>query len=360
MNSVAALISGGVDSSVVVHLLVEQGIRPHLFYIAIGPDMDFSGYDCKMEEDIDISRSVALKYGLPFDIVDCHKDYWEKVMAYHVDSLRRGCTPNPDVLCNRLIKFGSFEEKAGKDFEIIATGHYASKEIDEGGNHWLCTAIDPVKDQTYFLSGITYPQLQKSLFPLGKYMKTEIRAIASEAGLLSSTRKDSTGICFIGRNQYDEFVAAMLGEMPGTIIDIDNGKKLGEHKGHWFHTIGQRKGLGLAGGPWFVVNKDVEKNIIWVARGYEPDKVYKNEVYVSNFSFMTTNPWEENKTQRIKFKIRHSPVFLEGYIRLEEYGAVIESETPVHGVAAGQYAVIYDQNANKLIGSGMIVAPVNK
>lgn len=360
MKSVAALISGGVDSSVVVHLLVEQGIRPHLFYIAIGPDVDFSGYDCKMEEDIDISRSVAMKYNLPFDIVDCHSDYWEKVMAYHIDSLRKGFTPNPDVLCNRLIKFGSFEDKAGKDFDIIATGHYASKEVDADGRHWLCTAIDPVKDQTYFLSGITYPQLRKSLFPLGKYMKTEIRAIASEAGLLSSTRKDSTGICFIGRNQYDDFIASMLGEKNGDIIDSDTGKKLGQHKGHWFHTIGQRKGLGLAGGPWFVINKDIEENIIWVARGYEPEKVYKNKIHIQGFSFMTSDPWIENSTHRIKFKIRHSPVFLEGVLYREDDITVIESRTPVHGVAAGQYAVVYDENANKLIGSGMIVAPVNK
>lgn len=262
---IAALLSGGVDSSVVVHLLCEQGYKPALFYIKIG--MDGAEYmDCSAEEDIELSTATARKYGLSLEIVDLHREYWESVAAYAIDRIRQGFTPNPDVMCNKLIKFGCFEQRIGKDFDYTATGHYATT-LERDGKTWLGTAKDPVKDQTDFLAQIDYLQVSKLMFPIGGFMKNEVREIANRAGLPSARRKDSQGICFLGKINYNDFVRRFLGEKEGAIIELETGKKLGTHRGYWFHTIGQRKGLGLSGGPWFVIKKDIQENIIYVSRG---------------------------------------------------------------------------------------------
>ena len=186
---IAALLSGGVDSSVVVHLLCEQGYKPALFYIKIG--MDGAEYmDCSAEEDIELSTATARKYGLSLEIVDLHREYWESVAAYAIDKIRQGFTPNPDVMCNKLIKFGCFEQRIGKDFDYTATGHYATT-LERDGKTWLGTAKDPVKDQTDFLAQIDYLQVSKLMFPIGGFMKNEVREIANRAGLPSARRKDS-------------------------------------------------------------------------------------------------------------------------------------------------------------------------
>ncbi len=192
MMNIAALLSGGVDSSVVVHLLCEQGYKPTLFYIKIG--MDGAEYmDCSAEEDIEMSTAIARKYGLSLEVVDLHKEYWENVAAYAIDKIKKGLTPNPDVMCNKLIKFGCFEQQVGKNFDFTATGHYATT-IRQDGKTWLGTAKDPVKDQTDFLAQIDYLQVSKLMFPIGGLMKQEVREIASRAGLPSARRKDSQGI----------------------------------------------------------------------------------------------------------------------------------------------------------------------
>ena len=203
--NIATLLSGGVDSSVVVHLLCEQGYKPTLFYIKIG--MDGAEYmDCSAEEDIELATATARKYGLPLEIIDLHKEYWDGVASYAIDKIRKGLTPNPDVMCNKLIKFGCFEERAGKDFDKTATGHYASI-VEQDGKIWLGTAKDPVKDQTDFLAQINYLQVSKLMFPLGGLMKNEVRDLALKAGLPSAKRKDSQGICFLGKINYNDFVA---------------------------------------------------------------------------------------------------------------------------------------------------------
>ena len=241
---IAALLSGGVDSSVVVHLLCEQGYKPTLFYIKIG--MDGAEYmDCSAEEDIELSTATARKYGLSLEVVDLHREYWDNVAAYAIDKIKKGLTPNPDVMCNKLIKFGCFEQRIGKDFDYTATGHYATT-LQRNGKTWLGTAKDPVKDQTDFLAQIDYLQVSKLLFPIGGLMKHEVREIALNAGLPSARRKDSQGICFLGKINYNDFVRRFLGEKEGMIIELETGKKLGTHRGYWFHTIGQRKGLGLS------------------------------------------------------------------------------------------------------------------
>ena len=256
--NIAALVSGGVDSSVVVHLLKEQGYTPDIFYIRIGME-DEEGYiDCPAEEDIEITTFIAKKYGCRFEEVNLHKEYWDNVVSYTIDSVRKGLTPNPDVMCNRMIKFGAFIDKRGEGYNRIATGHYATTETIDGTT-FLATAKDPIKDQTDFLTQLTYPQIAKAMFPIGHLMKSEVREIASVAHLPSADRKDSQGICFLGKINYNDFLRRYLGEKEGKIVELETGKVLGTHKGYWFHTIGQRKGLFLSGGPWFVVKKDIEE-----------------------------------------------------------------------------------------------------
>ena len=351
---IAALLSGGVDSTVVVHLLCEQGYKPTLFYIKIG--MDGAEYmDCSAEEDIELSTATARKYGLSLEVVDLHQEYWENVAAYAIDKVRQGLTPNPDVMCNKLIKFGCFERRVGKDFDFTATGHYATI-LQRNGKTWLGTAKDPVKDQTDFLAQIDYLQVSKLMFPIGGLMKHEVREIALSAGLPSARRKDSQGICFLGKINYNDFVRRFLGEKEGAIIELETGKKLGTHRGYWFHTIGQRKGLGLSGGPWFVIKKDIQENIIYVSHGYGVETQYGNEFRINDFHFITDNPWTElNKELDITFKIRHTPEFTKGKLVQEgENRFRILSSEKLQGIAPGQFGVVYDKAAQVCVGSGEI------
>lgn len=354
MMNIAALLSGGVDSSVVVHLLCEQGYKPTLFYIKIG--MDGAEYmDCSAEEDIEMSTAIARKYGLSLEVVDLHKEYWENVAAYAIDKIKKGLTPNPDVMCNKLIKFGCFEQQVGKNFDFTATGHYATT-IRQDGKTWLGTAKDPVKDQTDFLAQIDYLQVSKLMFPIGGLMKQEVREIASWAGLPSARRKDSQGICFLGKINYNDFVRRFLGEREGAIIELETGKKVGTHRGYWFHTIGQRKGLGLSGGPWFVIKKDVEENIIYVSHGYGVETQFGSEFRINDFHFITENLWKDaGKEIDITFKIRHTPEFTKGKLVQEEGGQFrILSSEKLQGIAPGQFGVIYDEEAGICVGSGEI------
>ena len=377
---IAALVSGGVDSSVVVHQLKEAGYDPTIFYIRIGME-DKDGYiDCPAEEDIEITSYIARKYGCRFEIVSLHDEYWDRVVSYTIESVKRGLTPNPDMMCNKYIKFGCFEEKWGKDFDKIATGHYATTtEID--GKIWLSTAKDPVKDQTDFLGQITRLQIQKLMFPIGHLMKSEVRAIAEAQKLPSAKRKDSQGICFLGKINYNDFIERYLGKRqslvprffpgvslnndfierylgkrPGKIVELETGKVLGKHNGYWFHTIGQRKGLGLSGGPWFVIQKDIKRNIIYVSNGYDPETQYGKVINMQGFDFITEDPWGEFEGEKeITFKIRHTPEFTHGYIRRIGDLYRVESDEKIQGIAPGQYSVIYDKDHHLCLGSGMII-----
>lgn len=351
--NIAVLLSGGVDSSVVVHLLCEQGFRPSLFYIKIGKD-DADYMDCSAEEDLEIATAIARRYGLPLEVIDLHKEYWDNVAAYAIDKIRRGLTPNPDVMCNKLIKFGCFEQRVGKEFDFTATGHYATTVLLDGKT-WLGTALDPIKDQTDFLAQIDYLQVSKLMFPLGGLMKHEVRDIALRAGLPSAKRRDSQGICFLGKINYNDFVRRFLGEKEGEIVELETGKRLGKHNGYWFHTIGQRKGLGMSGGPWFVVRKDIHENVVYVSHGYDTEKQYGNEFLMHDFHFITDNPWKELSEQvEITFKIRHTPEFIKGRLSQEADGYRIISAEKLQGIAPGQFGVIYDEASRLCIGSGEI------
>lgn len=354
--NIAVLVSGGVDSSVVVHQLVEGGYKPDLFYIRIGME-DENGYmGCSAEEDIEMVTLIAKHYGLKLEVVSLQEEYWNTVVKYTLDTVKEGLTPNPDVMCNKLIKFGAFIDKWGKDYDKIATGHYATN-IFENGKDWLGTAVDPVKDQTDFLAQISYSQLQKILFPLGPMPKSQVREIAERAALPSAKRKDSQGICFLGKINYNDFIKKYLGEKDGLIIEQESGKILGHHNGFWFHTIGQRKGLGLSGGPWYVVGKCAAENIVYVSQGYDTEKQYGTEIPLEGIHFITENPWNNITSDGvdITFKIRHTPEFTNGKLTRCGDGYLITSEKPIQGIAPGQYGVIYTSDKRICLGSSNIV-----
>lgn len=352
--NIATLISGGVDSSVVTHLLCEQGHRPTLFYIKIG--MDGAQYaDCQAEEDIELSSAIARRYGLELEVVDLHREYWDNVAAYAIAKIREGQTPNPDVMCNKLIKFGCFEQRVGKEFDFTATGHYATTQVCNG-RVWLGTAKDAVKDQTDFLAQIDYLQVSKLMFPIGGLMKHEVREIALWAGLPSARRKDSQGICFLGKVNYNDFVRRYLGEKQGAVVELETGRKIGVHRGFWFHTIGQRKGLGLSGGPWFVIKKDIHANVVYVSRGYQVPAQYGDEFSMPTFHFITDNPWQgSGQETEVTFKIRHTPEFIKGRVMPDGSGYRVVSAEKLQGIAPGQFGVVYDAQARVCIGSGEIV-----
>lgn len=354
MKKIAALISGGVDSSVAVHLLKEAGYEPDLFYIQIGPDENTEDFTCTSEEDLEMATAVAYKYGLKLQTVNLHKQYWDLVVKYTMDKVAQGLTPNPDVMCNRLIKFGCFEQEVGKDYDFTATGHYATTAIIDGKT-WLATSPDPVKDQTDFLAQLDYVQISKAMFPIGHMMKEEVRAIAEREHLVTAKRKDSQGICFLGQINYNDYIKKFLGEKPGRVIDIATGKVLGQHKGLWFHTIGQRHGLGFSGGPWYVVKKDMKKNILLVSNGYDTKKQYRSLFSTRAFHAITENPFlDEGKPYEVTLKIRHTPEFNKALVTKVGEELHIEAEKPIQGVAPGQFCVIYDKDHHLCYGSGEI------
>lgn len=352
--NIATLISGGVDSSVAVHLLKEAGHTPTLFYIRIGSD-ETGAMDCPAEEDIEMASLIARKYGCPLEIVDLHREYWDNVVSYTLDKVKRGLTPNPDVMCNKLIKFGCFEQKYGCRFDATATGHYATTtRLD--GKVWLSTARDPVKDQTDFLAQINYLQVARLMFPVGHLTKQEVRQIAVKAGLPSARRKDSQGICFLGKIDYNDFIRRYLGEKEGPIIEQESGRILGRHKGYWFYTIGQRKGLGLSGGPWFVTGKEISENVVYVSGGHDTTLQYGNEFRLRDFHFITADPWKEKEYELpVTFKIRHTPEASRGLLSREGDTIRIVSNEKLQGIAAGQFGVVYDDRHRLCIGSGEII-----
>ena len=387
---IAVLLSGGVDSSVVLYELVRQGLHPDCFYIKIGPE-EQEEWDCSSEEDLEMATAVSHKYGCRLEVVDCHRDYWDRVTRYTMDKVRAGLTPNPDVMCNRLIKFGAFHEKRGHDYDLIATGHYAQTEEEivntesvnqENENResvnqktvsresvnrqltWLCTSPDPVKDQTDFLAQIYDWQLRKALFPIGHMMKDEVRRIAEREHLAPAHRRDSQGICFLGKINYNDYIRRYLGEQPGDVVELETGKKIGRHRGLWFHTIGQRKGLGFGGGPWFVIKKDIQENILYVAHGYDPASAYRQQFLVRDMHWLTL-PYEQIALRQdadmqgsalsVTFKIRHTSDYFRATMEPQADGTfMIRSETPIHGVAPGQFCVVYDSRHHRCYGSGEI------
>ena len=348
-RKIAVLLSGGVDSSVVLHELSRAGLQPDCFYIKIGPE-EHEEWDCSSEEDLEMAGAVAARYGCRLEVVDCHQEYWNQVTKYTLEKVKAGFTPNPDVMCNRLIKFGAFDEKKGHEYELIATGHYAQTEIIDG-HKWLVTSPDPVKDQTDFLAQLYDWQLRKVLFPIGHYRKEEVRQIAEREHLINAKRKDSQGICFLGKINYNDYIRRYLGENEGEVVELETGKCIGKHKGLWFHTIGQRHGLGFGGGPWYAVRKDVKRNILYVSKGFEPATAYRRDFEIADFHFLTLPVEMED----VCFKIRLTPEYHKSTLEKLGFGAYkVHAEKPVQGVAPGQFCVVYDEQHHRCFGSGEI------
>lgn len=348
-KKIAVLLSGGVDSSVVVYEFARYGLHPDCFYIKIGPE-ESEEWDCSSEEDMEMATAVASRYGCRLEVVDCHREYWDGVTRYTMDKVRAGFTPNPDVMCNRMIKFGAFDEKMGHRYDLIATGHYAQTEIIDG-KKWLVTSPDPVKDQTDFLAQIYDWQLRKALFPIGHYRKGEVREIAMRERLVNARRRDSQGICFLGKINYNEYIRRYLGENPGEVLEFETGRRIGMHRGLWFHTIGQRHGLGFGGGPWYVVKKEVASNTLYVSHGFEPQTAYRQDFAIHDFHFLT----EPVEMSAVTFKIRHTPEYHPAVMERTGDGLyIVHAREMIQGVAPGQFCVVYDEEHHRCFGSAEI------
>ena len=271
-------MSGGVDSSVTALLLKEQGYDVIGIFMKNWDDTDENGV-CTATEDYKDVAKVAAQIGIPYYSVNFEKEYWDRVFEYFLAEYRAGRTPNPDVMCNKEIKFKAFLDYAmdlGADY--VATGHYAQVTRDENGVVHMLRGVDNNKDQTYFLSQLSQEQLSKTMFPLGGMEKSEVRAIAERAGLATAKKKDSTGICFIGEKNFKQFLSNYLPAKKGNMVTLD-GEVKGQHAGLMYYTIGQRQGLGIGGGgdsqePWFVVGKDLATNTLYVGQGFHHPALY--------------------------------------------------------------------------------------
>ncbi len=346
-------MSGGVDSSVTAWLLKEQGYDVIGLFMKNWDDTDEFG-NCTATEDFEDVRRVCAQIGIPYYAVNFEKEYMEKVFQYFLEEYRQGRTPNPDVMCNREIKFGDFLNKAkqlGADY--MATGHYAQiREID--GQKYLLRGADPNKDQTYFLYAVKKEQLFQAMFPIGHLKKAEVREIANRVGLATAKKKDSTGICFIGEKNFREFLSQYLPAQPGEICTLD-GKKIGTHNGLMYYTLGQRQGLGIGGigtgEPWFVVRKDVENNILYVAQGHNHPALFSKGLYASNVNWLI--PEEPTKPFTCTAKCRYRQPDQAATVTPQADGSILVTfENLQRAVTPGQSVVLYD--GDLCLGGGII------
>ncbi|MGE3164423.1 MAG: tRNA 2-thiouridine(34) synthase MnmA [Planctomycetota bacterium] len=338
--SIAVLLSGGVDSSVALRLLRDAGhddLTAFYLKIWLEDELAFLG-DCPWEEDLAYARAVCAAAEVPLEIVPLQREYHERVVNHTIAELRAGRTPSPDILCNQRIKYGAFREVVGTDFAHVASGHYARVEFG-GGRHHLHKGVDPVKDQTYFLSHLSQEQLGRCLFPVGDLPKPAVRALAERFELPNRARPDSQGICFLGKIRYNDFVRSHLGVRPGEIRERETGRKLGHHSGFWFHTIGQRKGLGLSGGPWFVVAKDCHANVVYVSHQEHVDHQSRSRFEVGRIHWLN----EPAPADALQVKLRHSEHVYDCTLApaASAERSVVQLAGEDAGVAAGQYAVFY-------------------
>jgi tRNA-specific 2-thiouridylase len=334
-------LSGGVDSSVTAALLKNQG------YEVIGVYMknwsqDIPGFVCPWKEDYQDAKRVAVQLGIEFKMYDFEKEYRQKVVDYMVAEYQAGRTPNPDIMCNQEVKFKLFLETALEDgADMIATGHYA--RIKDGQ---LFTGLDPKKDQSYFLYRVKGTALQKSLMPIGEMAKTEVRAFAKKLGLATADKKDSQGICFVGKVGIKEFLLNELGPQPhGSIVD-QSGKTIGEHDGALFYTIGQRHGLDVGGGlPYYVTRKDMKTNTIFVTTTLDDKALWSKELQLEDLHWINAKP---KKGQKYRARLRYRGPLVDCTIHDNMLTLAYEQR----GLAAGQSAVIYD--GDLVLGGGII------
>ncbi len=347
---IAVLLSGGVDSSAALKLLKNEGHDLTAFYLKIWLQDEFSFLgDCPWEEDLEYARGVCEQLDVPLEILPLQNEYWDTVVTYTLTEIKEGRTPNPDIFCNSLIKFGQFYDKIDSSFEKVASGHYAWVEKDDG-RFLLKRSPDPVKDQTYFLAYLNQKQLGRALFPIGKFNKSEIREFAEKSDLPNKARKDSQGICFLGQIKFSEFIKHHLGIKKGEIIDFDSDRVMGEHDGYYYYTIGQRSGLGLGGGPWYVVKKDIKANKIFISHENTANR-RRLQFAAGKFNWINESPLEGKE---YLVKLRHGVNFYK--CRMVYQGrdeAIITLDRPDAGIAPGQFAVFYDEEV--CLGGGVIL-----
>ena len=291
-------------------------------------------------------------------MVSLQHEYWSEVVSYTLNEIKSGRTPNPDILCNQRVKFGAFFSKIDESFDYVATGHYAQvKKLiipGVGDRFVLQTAPDAIKDQTYFLSHLSQKQLSRAMFPIGHLLKNEVRDLGTKYDLPNKARKDSQGICFLGKLKFDEFIRHYLGDRSGDLIELETGKKIGTHQGFWYYTIGQRQGLGLAGGPWYVVAKDTKLNVVYISKNYYSEEKSRNELYIRSCNWFI----EPDLAKTYKIKLRHGAKFNTGVLqKLADDTYKINLTNRDQGIASGQFVVFYeeDEGSNLCIGGGIIV-----
>ena len=352
-------LSGGVDSAASVIKLLEEGYDVEAMFMRnwdSAANNDYLGNPnvnssiCPQEQDYMDAKAVAEKLGIKLHRVDFIEEYWDYVFEHFLSEYRKNRTPNPDILCNRYIKFRSFLDKAkelGADF--IAMGHYA-RVIHDGDKHYLLRGLDENKDQTYFLSGLTAKQLECAMFPIGEMVKKDVRELASKYELAIATKKD-TGVCFIGERNFKEFLSNYLPAKPGNIV-TNEGKIVGHHDGVMYYTIGQRKGLGI-GGPgdaWFVVGKNAQKNELIVGQGDEQELLFANRVILTDVNIIN-NDIKENEHITAKFRYRQPDVGITVHF-LEDGKVEVVTDVPTKAITPGQECVFY--RGEYCLGGGVI------
>ena len=370
-KSVFVGMSGGVDSSVAAYLLKKQGCD------VVGVFMRGYNIDNCQEKDSEDARRVAEHLEIPFYVWDFEKEYKEKVVDYMIDGYRKGLTPNPDVMCNKEIKFGLFFERAMKfGADYVATGHYVKKAISHLGigyrkkiknslspiGYSLVIARDTNKDQSYFLWALNQKQIAKSLFPLGDYLKPEVRKTAKKIGVSTAEKKDSQGVCFLGMVNIKEFLKKYIPEKVGDVLNL-SGEKIGEHNGAWFYTIGQRSGVGNLKHqkgqknhqPLYVVSKDIKKNILVVAEGGVNEELYKSEIFLDevNFGGIYHSQILENLRMNVLARVRYRQPLFPAVLVKARMGWKVEFSKPQRFVAPGQSAVVYFKKG-EMLGGGII------
>ncbi len=343
-------MSGGVDSSVTALVLKEQGYDVIGIFMKNWDDTDENGF-CSATEDYEDVVRVCNQIGIPYYSVNFEKEYWDKVFTYFLDEYRSGRTPNPDVMCNKEIKFKAFLNHAmtlGADY--VATGHYARVQ-EKDGAFQLLRGVDENKDQSYFLNALTQQQLSKAMFPIGHLPKEEVRKIAKEAKLATATKKDSTGICFIGERNFKEFLSNFLPAQKGEMQTVE-GEVKGYHDGLMYYTLGQRQGLGIggAGEPWFVIDKNIERNVLVVGQGYHHEGLYSEGLKAIQVNWIT-EPKQKEFICTAKFRYRQADQKVT--VTVNEVGkAIVHFHERQRAITPGQAVVFYDGDV--CLGGGTI------
>ncbi len=361
MAKVVVGVSGGVDSSVAAKLLKDQGHEVIGLFMV---NWEEGSETCTAEQDYEDVKRVCSAIGIPYFSVNYAKQYYDRVFKYFLEEYKKGRTPNPDVLCNREIKFGPFLEFAkelGADY--IATGHYC-KKIEKDGKYYLAKSKDLNKDQSYFLNQLSQDQLKYVLFPLADIEKPKVREIAKELGLVTADKKDSTGICFIGERNFKKFLQEYLPAKPGKIMTLD-GRTVGTHDGLMYYTIGQRRGLGIGGRSdsngqrWFVLKKDLENNILYVSQG-EGEELFSSGMISEKFNWIPEKPTEPEFDCYAKFRYRQPDQKV--HVKVVNDHVEISFYEKQRAVTPGQFVVLYkdDIEGNSLCLGGAVIDKVIK